>query len=293
MSGKLRRAPRSAAPPRGLTALALVVATCLVLSVVGWLPLALPGRLLRQAISGIPFTDSGAACGPAGYLCGVETAALAILPAIVFTLILYLLRRQLTRWVARLIGSRIPAGGRFLVAPGVATLGFTMSWGYVHAATPFADGIVPELIFPAVVGLFTYLAARYGALLIASGLFDGRERWPLWARLVAMIVIPTILSVALTSRQPITAIDLKQQLIVLASLVIGFLILAPARRPGNCRGRRLGYRREGRPGEAAPAAWARPRSCRPSRWPRCSLLAPLVAAAADAPPSGRLGRPRG
>jgi hypothetical protein len=225
--------------PEGPAGFGVVLFVCATLSLLAWIPLSEPPRLLHSAI-----TDAsgglglGPGCGQgaatAGYLCSFAGGALAIAPAIVFSLVLFFVRKQLTQWVRRFVSPRLPESAAFLLAPAIATLAFTMSWGYVHATTPYQFGIVPEVLFPALVGLFTFTSAQYGTSILGSvpRLLDARDRVPVWGRLAAVLVIPTLVSIGLMSQRPVTDIDLKQQLIVLISVAIGFAALVPRRAPG-------------------------------------------------------------
>lgn len=230
-------ARQQARGPEGPAGFFIAFVVCVALSLIAWLPLSLPPRLLHSFLSQVSrgALDVGLGCGPsptsASYLCSLEAGVLAILPAVLFSLVLFLLRKQLTQGLRVLLGPRLPQNARFLLAPAIATLGFTLSWGYVHAATPYRFGLVPQVLFPALVGLFTFGTAQYGMSIAQSvpRLFDARDKLPMWARLGAAIVVPTVVSIALMSQRPVTFIDLKQQLIVLVSLAIGFAALAPRR----------------------------------------------------------------
>ncbi len=231
-SGLARQQARG---PEGSAGFFIVSVLCAVLSWIAWRPLSMPPRLLHSVLSqgshGALHVGPGFGLSPtsASYLYSLEAGVLAILPAVLCSVVLFLLRKQLAQWLRTLLGPRLPQNARFLLAPAIATLGFTMSWGYVHAATPYRFGLVPEVLFPALIGLFTFATAQYGASIVQSTprLFDARDRLPFWLRLAAGIVIPILLSLALTSHRPVRFIDLKQQLTVLISLAIGFIALMP------------------------------------------------------------------
>ena len=104
-----------------------------------------------------------------------------------------------------------------------------MTWGYVHSASPYKFGLVPQVIFPAFVGLFTFATAQYSGMLAtyASRFLEARDRLPVWARVAIVIFVPLLVSVALMHQRPVTFLDLKQQVAVLISLAISFLALVP------------------------------------------------------------------
>lgn len=221
--------------PEGPAGFLIAFGVCAVLSLIAWIPLSVPPRLLHSFLSDVSrgALDVGVGCGPspasASYLCSFEAGILAILPALLFSVVLFLVRKQLSRWLRALLGPRLPQNARFLVTPSIATLAFAMSWGYVHAASPYEVGIVPEILFPALVGLFTFTIAQYGSRIAGSArqLIVARDRLPFWARLAGVIIIPTLVSMVLTSQRPIAQLDLKQQLIVLIGLAIGFAAFVP------------------------------------------------------------------
>lgn len=226
---------RQARGPNGPLGFILVFFLCAAISVIGWLPLSVPPRILHSILpqGSASSLGVGMACRSsptsASYICSLQAGVAWILPAVLCTLVLFLLRKQLAQSLRVLLGPRLPQNVRFLLGPAIATLGFTMTWGYVHAANPYQYGLVPEVLFPAIIGLFTFATAQYGASIAQSAprLFDARDRLPFWIRLGAVIVIPTIVSIVLMSQRPVTLIDLKQQLIVLVSLAIGFIALMP------------------------------------------------------------------
>ncbi len=221
------------ARPQGPAGFAIVLVVCAAASLIAWFPLGLPPRLLRWLLAegsrGILSLSPGCGQPAASYVCSFEAGALAVFPAIVFSVVLFLMRKQLTRWLRLLLAPRLPGNRRFLVAPVIATLAFVLSWSYVHAASPFKFGLAPQVVFPVFVGLFTFATAQYGTSLArsASRLLDARDKLPVWVRVVAVILISLLVSIALMSQRPVTFLDLKQQLIVLLSLVIGYAALMP------------------------------------------------------------------
>lgn len=216
--------------PGGATGFAVVLGVCVVVSLIAWIPLSAPTRFLRALFShGGAFTLGSSACTSPGYACAFANVALTLLPAIIVSGVLFVIRRQLAGWLRALVATRLPDKVRFLLAPVIATLAFVMTWGYVHSASPYAIGLVPQVIFPALVGLFTFTTAQYGGMLApsASRFVEARDKLPVWTRVVIVILVSLLVSLAMMHGRPVAFLDLKQQIAVLISLAIGFLALEP------------------------------------------------------------------
>jgi hypothetical protein len=164
------------------------------------------------------------------FFCSAGVALLQMLPAIVVLLLLFIFRRPLMRWVQG-VTAKLPPGSQFLVAPVVATCLFVIVWAGVHYTLAMQVGLLPQIIFPTVIGLFTFIIVRYGDGLrrALDPFFEGRDRVPRWLRFVGVIAIPLLLSVLITQpwRQIVTAGPQLEHFIVLVALVVAFLLLTP------------------------------------------------------------------
>jgi hypothetical protein len=134
----------------------------------------------------------------------------------------------------------------------IATGLFVMSWAATYFGTPFAVGLLPEIVFPAAIGLYTFAVIRYSPVLtgVVSQAFPVREQIHIRLRLAATMVLPITLSVLLASVSAVRPIrpDLSSHLVVLFSLVAGYVLLAPVAqtKPGaDALRSRAGYRLSG------------------------------------------------
>jgi hypothetical protein len=162
------------------------------------------------------------------YICSAKIGLVTLIGPILMMLLIFLLRKPLSRWVHNLT-PKLPEGGRFLAAPALATLIFTIAWSGAHKDTSFQMGILPQIIFPAVVGLYTYVLARYSSGLqhLFAGFFNFRDKIPSWVRFVIVIAVPILIGLAITTADSVGGGAAKEQFVVLVALVNGYLFLAP------------------------------------------------------------------
>jgi len=172
--------------------------------------------------------------------CGTKSALLLLLAPFVFSLVMFLFRRRIGAYLRRTIIPRLRAQWRFLAAPLIATGLFVMGWSYVYSNSWDRIGLLPEICFPLVMGVFTYLTARHASSIQRSlrGLLVLRDHLgPRW-RLVAAISVPSLVAfgigrLLLTNKSLVTANGtfrlelLIQQLLVLMSILIGYVWLVP------------------------------------------------------------------
>ena len=219
---------RSASQERtGIAAALLVFAVCAVISCIVWYPLSLPVRGINAILP-----DVGCSGSTPGtfqmYLCSAGVGLLTLAGPVLLIVLIFLLRKPLTKAAGRLT-LKLPEGVRFLVAPVLATTIFVLAWAGFHHTVTFQVGLLPQIIFPVVIGLFTFAVARYGpSVQRALGpFFDFRDRFPRWLRLVAAIAVPIVISMAITYQERVTQADLKEQFVVLVALVTVYLATAP------------------------------------------------------------------
>jgi hypothetical protein len=211
----------------GFLAAGVVVVVCAVLSAAGWYPLSLPSRLIREilpdwdCVGKTPKTTEM-------YVCSVKVGALQIVGPLAMMAVVFVFRAWLKAWLDRMSPS-LPNEARFLFAPAIATLAFTIAWAGLHYKTTGQSGILPQVMFPALVGLFTYSVARWGPGLQRSlaGFFDFRDAFPVPIRLVAVIAVPALLAYLITNQERVSDTALKEQFVVLDALAMGFLMMAP------------------------------------------------------------------
>lgn len=218
---------RSVHDGNGAKAAAVVFIVCAAISLIGWYPLSLPVRLIRTLLPDVSCT--GTTPGTFGmYLCSAGVGLMVIAAPVLLMVVIFLLRKPLTERVERLT-QKLPKETRFLVAPALATIIFVIAWSGVHKDTASQWGMLPQIIFPAVIGLFTFAVARFGPSVQGTlgSFFDSRDRLPRWIRLLAVIAVPMLLALLITYQERVTQEALKEQFIVLVALVMVYLMMSP------------------------------------------------------------------
>jgi hypothetical protein len=202
-------------------------------SVVGWGPLCLPslavnwvvGKLVLWKLCTVPVgTPRMFACSA---LVGVLTVALG---PVLTALVLYKFRRLLAGLVRSAL-ARLRSEP-YLVAPVVATAVFLVAWAGTHHSTPHV-GLLPNVLFPAVVGLFTHWTAARSRQIQErfEGFFRARDRVPRWLRMAATVLLPTLFAASLASRfsagGTVAFPTEQQQLVVIVGLLVGYSLMVP------------------------------------------------------------------
>lgn len=214
--------------PTGLIGAAIVFALAYLVTRLFWTPLSWPASMVNTAVS----TATPSSCsfmGPQNFLsdnaCGTVLAVLTMLGAIAATLGLLLIRLPLRRTLTELFRST-PAGFRFLGAPLLATVLFTIGWAGVQYHFPERPGIVTDGVFPVVVGLVTYGLATYGAKaqMYTAQLFDWRDGFPIRQRIGVTLLTPVVFSLLAT---PILHTPVRDQSTVLVAMLVGYVLMTP------------------------------------------------------------------
>jgi len=203
-----------------------------------WTPLGLPSEMLRSVIAQPTnicrggFEVFAQAGTPKMYFCSAGVGLLTMAGPLLLIVAAFYFRKTLSALVRR-YARLLPTEAQFLVAPLLATLLFAMSWSGSHFSTGNGMGIMPQTLFPAVIGLFTFAVGRWGpdAQRRLAPFFDLRDRYPMRLRIAAAIVVPIALSLIITAETRVSNTAFKEQLVVLVGLVSGFLALSP--RSGN------------------------------------------------------------
>jgi hypothetical protein len=199
-----------------------------ILSFGGWIPLGLPARLIGSFVPTGTCTQYQVNTVPM-FWCSVAVALQYLAGPIILMVILFLIRQQIANAVKAMI-PKVPVDYLFLLAPAAATIVFTMTWAPAHAGLESASGFVPQMIFPALVGVYTYTISRFGGSIQQNlkGLFDFRDSVPKFIRILAMFAVPLIFGKLSTMGETyITQVALKEQTAVLLCMVLGYFALAP------------------------------------------------------------------
>ena len=214
----------------------LVGVACVLVSVVGWIPLSFPSRIVNGQLGHLALwnvcTDL-----PAGsvemfgcsMIVGLITVALGPL---LTAYILYLFRAQLSRAI-RAVLAHIE-GLQGLTPAIVATAVFLVAWAGTHFETSGSVGLLPNLVFPAVIGLFAHGTTTNAATIQKRfvDFFERRDRLPTKVRLGMTILLTTGFAILLSNVfedgsnrvvQPTT----QQQVVVLFGLVVGYALMVP------------------------------------------------------------------
>ena len=215
----------------GIMAAVVVFVVCLALAYATWWPLSQPSKAIRDILPNA--TCTGKTPGTTSmYICSAKVGALQVVGPVVMMGLVYVFRRQIKAWLNKTLPS-MPEEGRFLFAPVIATLAFTLSWAGFHYDTADLNGLLPQRMFPVVIAIFTFGVARWGPALQRSfaGFFAWRDTFPVAARLAVLIGVPILLSYLITNQDRVSDTATKEQEVVIVALALGFLMLAP--RQGN------------------------------------------------------------
>lgn len=228
---------RAQSEPTGVLGAAVVLVVCAFASLAGWIPLSWPA----QAINGV-LPDYYGLCGgqlrltvnsPQMYVCSAAVGVLAAAGSLAIVIALFVLRRPIAAAV-RSLAAQLPEEARFLVGPVAGTLAFTVAWAGTHYSEEAVGqtGLVPQVTFPAVVGLFLYAIARWGgAVQRALGPLLGlRDRYPIGYRILAAIAIPLAFSLFLGNASNPEA-PRKGQTVAIVALLSGYVALMPRTGP--------------------------------------------------------------
>jgi hypothetical protein len=218
-SGKLRS---------GLLGYLGVFAGCSVLSALCWLPFGFLARVVTRSVDCSP-TEKIASLE---YSCAIKTGVIDLLLPIAVGLLMFLFRKYIAVLVV-LILQKFPLTLRAFFGPCFATSFFTAFWAWTHFKAPFAVGILPQIVFPAAVGMFSYFMKERQInhmttnRSVRSG--DFRERIPRALRIGIVAVSTILLSLVLGLQRSLAAPTLTQQLIVLAGLIFTYIALPTGR----------------------------------------------------------------
>ncbi len=211
----------------GKWSLLVVAVVGVLLSYILWVPFALPTELVNDVVGdkNCATTEKGT---NAMRTCAASVAAWKMIGPLGIGIAVFVLRKQLAKWIAKLSTSLYP-GARPLVGPILATLLFLLVWAGSHAATGGETGIVPQKAFPAIIAVYTYAVVRYGPALQRNmpAFFEKRERIPTVGRIAITVAIPTVVSLVITNQERVSATAQKEQFVVIIGLALAYLMLSP------------------------------------------------------------------
>jgi hypothetical protein len=212
---------------------ALVAALlCAVVAVCGWIPFGWLGISIRSLIA-----PSNCAAFQAGtsalFVCSAKVAMLTLIGPIGFAVLLSALFFLFRNWTVQGLAAcarKIPNRFRYIVAPLIATFFFTIIWAGSHYGMAFRFGLMPQILFPAVTGLFSWAVMRYDPKFRQTRVFSSflawRDKVPLLLRIAVMLLASVLFSLSITLQNRVSYAALKEQIVVVITLVIGYILLS-------------------------------------------------------------------
>jgi hypothetical protein len=216
-----------AKPGNGLLAGAVALAAGAAVSYLLWPVLAIPGKVLKDAIPrGNCTSETPGSSGM--YFCSVKAGTLTALGPFITVVVALVFRRPIAAQVRKLTRG-LPSSSNVLVMPVMATAMFTMTFAAIHDKTADQSGLVPQRMFPALVGLFTFAASRLAPMVSNryGAAIDRRNSIPLAMRVVIALAIPLVTSYVLTNQERVSDTALKEQTIALLTLGTSYAALVP------------------------------------------------------------------
>jgi len=164
------------------------------------------------------------------YICSATVAFKTLIGPIIFVVLIFIFRKTIFKIVNN-FKPKIPKDFQFLLSPLIATLIFTIVWSGSHFSTSDTMGILQQRSFPAIIGLFTFFTTEYYKQIQAKlkNFFIKRDRFPKVIRYLIAALIPIVLSLIITYQDRVTSVAVKEQFIVMISLISGYLVLIPKR----------------------------------------------------------------
>ena len=216
-----------AKPGNGLWAGAAALGVGALTSYLLWPILAIPGKALKDAIPrGNCTTETPGS--QSMYLCSVKAGTLTALGPFITIVVAVVFRQPIATQLRKLTKS-LPTNSGVLLTPVFATAMFTMVHAAVHDNTADQSGIVPQRMFPALVGLFTFGAGRLAPAVARryGDAIDARNRVPAVLRIVVALAIPLVSSYLLTNQQRVSDTAFKEQFIALLTLFTSYAAFVP------------------------------------------------------------------
>lgn len=220
----------------GLVTLVAVAAV----NAAAWWPLQYPPRWIGELV-GIFAPTSCAQYGGVAWkyaVCGWGLAAFALSGTFIVAGLVFAFRRTLRRALFR-VAKLLPPESRFLWAPVVATLVFTMVWASIPFHGFTRPGLVWDGFFPTVVGILTWALLRYRRTVFRRmpRLMAMRDRLPEVAKYALAFGLVIAASWAITEwLTPLPIFEkrwwelyppARDQLLAVFSLLVTFALWAP------------------------------------------------------------------
>jgi len=201
----------------------LVAPACALVSLLVWAIVAPLGHMASGIVH----------CSASGTsICRIEVIAFAVVFPVALLVLLFIARRWLAARMERAI-RWLPARFCFLLVPAMATFFFAIPWAWANYKNAFVSGILPHILFPGTVGIAAYLArpgSRIEVWIARASFFVLRDRIPVPVRMALLLAVSFAFSVLVTRQHWISPAALRQQIVVLIGLGVGYMLLSPRRR---------------------------------------------------------------
>lgn len=231
---------RATASPWGwMEALVALVAVAAV-NAAFWWPLQYPPRWIGELVGIVaPTSCSQYAFDTWQYaVCGWGLAAFALSGTFIVAALLFAFRKAIRRGLYRL-AKLLPAESKFLWAPVVATLVFTMAWASIPFHGFTRPGVVWDGFFPTVIGFLTWALLRYRRPVFRRmpRLLAWRDRIPEIGKYA--IAFGVVIAAAWAATEYLTPLPLfekrwwelyppqRDQILAVLSLLVTFALWAP------------------------------------------------------------------
>ena len=204
----------------------------------GWDALAVPTRevtvFTHDAIELDPTRTDPSRCTADGSMeaisCFAQSAGWSLIGVIVVMGALFVLRVPILALIRGIIKLLPPFVGPVLTAL-LATAVFAMSYATIHNQPGFlADGFIAIELFPAVVGLATFLVASFASSrgAVSRAVFHARDVTPTLIRVVLVIAVPLVTSLLIADDLAGLSPIAQEQLVITTSTVVGALAFVPS-----------------------------------------------------------------
>ena len=144
---------------------------------------------------------------------------------VMIAIAMYLFRKQLRKGFVKLT-TKLPEHFRAYSIVITTTAVFTFGWAAVRSPYPFIFGIVWNILFPALIGILTWFTIQKQDFLIdkSNMILELREKIPAKFRILALFGFTLLLTYILMAIMPNKGTQFKEQLIVLISVFLGWLL---------------------------------------------------------------------
>ena len=226
------------------------IAVCFITVLLAWFPLVYIAAIIQFCVRGpvadflferfyepVFFDDSDLVAGMltqkegSFYDWAVEPvrvflfAIVEVVDLVAIAVAMYLFRKQLRSGLQKLT-NKLPDHFKPYSIPITTTVVFTFGWAAIRSQYPYIFGIIWNIVFPALVGILTWFTIQKQDFLIQKSkkVLELREKIPPKFRILALFGFTLLLSYIMMAIMPNKGTQFKEQLIVLISVFLGWLL---------------------------------------------------------------------